>query len=969
MNPQAFVEKWQASPKREHVDAQPHFLDLCRLLDIEDPATADPVHEWFTFEKGATKTSGGSGWADVWRKGCFGWEYKSHKADLRKAYQQLLNYSVALENPPLLIVSDMERIVIHTNWTNTVQKVHELTLPDLMDAANRDRLRAVFTDPERFKPGQTRQRLTEQAAERFAALAQRLRKRGHDGQTVAHFVNRLVFCMFAEDVELLPGKMFQKMLELCQSAPEEFQPFAKDLFAAMKSGGRVGFERVEWFNGGLFDTDEALALEKADLADLLSAARLDWSEIDPSILGTLFERGLDPGKRSQLGAHYTDRDKIMMIVEPVVVRPLLAEWAEVKARIEASLGKAANAKAKATRTRGEKEAERLRTEFLERLAAFRVLDPACGSGNFLNLSLLALKDLEHRVNLEAEALGLPRGFPRIGPEAVKGIELNPYAAELARVSVWIGEIQWMRRNGFDAARNPILRPLGTIECRDAVLNPDGSRADWPEADAVVGNPPFLGNKRMISELGEEYTTALRQSWNGVPGGVDLVAYWVAAAWEAVEAGRTSRVGLVTTNSIRSGANRMVLASLATAGAIFEARSDEPWTVAGAAVRVSMVMFGAPEAGTADGKRLLDGEPVDRIAANLTTGIDLTGVARLRENRDVGFQGVIPIGPFFVSGDRARDWLRLPTNPNGQKNSLVIRPFVNGRDAVRRNEDRWIIDFGTDRSEEEAACFEKPFETLRSKFAEENSRRVAEGKPILRARETRALERWWIHQRPRRELREAIKGLTRYLATPETSKYRLFFWLPAASLPGHKLYAFGRDDDVFFGVLSSDFHEKWAELLGSRHGVGNDLRYTVTSTFETFPFPDGLTPDIPAADYAADPRAQPIAAAGARLNGSREAWLNPPDLVRRVPDVVPGYPDRILPRDDAAAKELKRRTLTNLYNARPAWLDHAHRALDEAVADAYGWGDDWRAGTLTDDGILARLFALNQTRAAAEKETV
>ena len=304
----------------------------------------------------------------------------------------------------------------------------------------------------------------------------------------------------------------------------------------------------------------------------------------------------------------------MMIVEPVVVRPLLAEWAEVKARVETALDKAANAKAKATRTRAENEAERLRTEFLERLSAFRVLDPACGSGNFLNLSLLALKDLEHRVNLEAEALGLPRGFPRIGPEAVKGIELNPYAAELARVSVWIGEIQWMRRNGFDAARNPILRPLDTIECRDAVLNPDGTRADWPEADAVVGNPPFLGGKLPRSGLSDDYIDLLFAAWKGrVRPEADLVLYWFAKAGEMLRAGRIGRFGLVATNSIRGGANRNTLKSTVGAGRIFEAWDDEEWTVEGAAVRVSLVCLD----GGGDAPVHLDGTPVAEIYADLT----------------------------------------------------------------------------------------------------------------------------------------------------------------------------------------------------------------------------------------------------------------------------------------------------------------------------------------------------------------
>jgi len=521
MGPQEFIAKYRDADLKERSASQSHFNDLCRLLGVEDPIAADPKGEWFTFEKGATKTSGGEGWADVWRKGCFAWEYKGKAANLDKAFDQLLRYSIALESPPLLITSDMDRIRIHTNWTNTVQTIHEIALEDLADAGKRDLLRQCFTDPEALRPTKTRQMLTEEAAREFAALAQRLRDRGHEPHAVAHFVNRLVFCMFAEDVNLLPDSIFTRMLEVSRAKPANFAGHAQTLFAAMKIGGMVGFEKVEWFNGGLFDDDDALPLEQADVDNLLAAARLDWSEIDPSILGTLFERGLDPDKRSQLGAHYTDRDKIMQIVRPVIVEPLEAEWAATKAQIETALAKAEAAKG-AARTRAEGEARRIMAEWRERLHRFRVLDPACGSGNFLYLSLLALKDIEHRANLEAEQLGLPREFPRLGPENVLGIELNPYAAELARVSVWIGEIQWMRRNGFAAATNPVLRSLDTIENRDAVLDEaTGQRALWPEADVVVGNPPFLGASRMISELGDAYTASLRKAWPQVPGFADL----------------------------------------------------------------------------------------------------------------------------------------------------------------------------------------------------------------------------------------------------------------------------------------------------------------------------------------------------------------------------------------------------------------------------------------------------------------
>ena len=698
--------------------------------------------------------------------------------------------------------------------------------------------------------------------------------------------------------------MFTRMLEQARQRPEKFAAFARALFRAMASGGDFGIEPVAWFDGGLFDDDRALPLERTEIETALAAAALDWAETDPSLLGTLFERGLDPAKRAQLGAHYTDRDKIMLIVEPVIVRPWLAEWETAKADITTALDRAAAATSKAARTRQRGRAERLLRDFLARLRAFTVLDPACGSGNFLYLALHALKDLEHRVQVEAEDLGFPRTFPVVGPANVKGIEVNAYAAELARVSVWIGEIQWMRRNGFPGSRDPILKSLDTIECRDAILTPEGGEPAWPEADVVIGNPPFLGYSPMRETLGDEYTNAVQKLYKkAVPAFADLVCYWFHKAGKLVMDGKLTRAGLVATNSIRGGRNRTVLDRIVDTAAIFDAWADEPWVVDGAAVRVSLICFRAKNAESAG---RLDGRAVPRINADLTAGVDITKAAKLARNRGVAFVGGMKKGSFDVPGDLARAWLDLPANPNGRPNADVLKPWFNGMDVTRRPQGKWIIDFGHETTEAAAALYEAPFAYVVEHVKPD---RYGNRRADLR-------QNWWRHDRSGQTMFKQVAALPRFISTPRVAKHRLFVWSDSHAYPDSAVIAIARADDTTFGILHSRFHEAWSLRLGTWLGVGNDPRYTPTTTFETFPFPTGLTPDIPATEYAEDPRATAIAEAAQRLVTLRDRWLNPPEWVEWIDEPVPGYPKRPVPRDDAAAEHLKARTLTNLYNTRP-----------------------------------------------------
>jgi SAM-dependent methyltransferase len=970
MRPGDFIRKWQAGSAahelNERAGAQAHFIDLCRVLGVPEPADPDA----YCFERGVARTGGAGlrtdGFADVWLRGCFAWEYKAPGKSLEGALKQLMMYALPLENPPLLVVSDRQRIEIHTHFTGTPSERHAFSLEDIARPEVQQRLRAIWQAPESFKPARSNRDITEEAARTFAGTAERLRAAGVPGETVSHFLTQCLFCFFAEDVGLLPDRLFERLVGV-MVAPERLRTQLRALFETMRDGGLFGVDDIAWFNGGLFKTIDVPVLAAQDVAALKAASNLNWSAIDATIFGTLFERGLDPAKRSQLGAQFTDAATIWRLVQPVVQRPLLAEWALQRASVEAALAKSKRHGDKAYR-----DAQAAFVGFLERLRAYRVLDPACGSGNFLYLALKCLKDIEHQVNLEAEALGLQRQHDVTGPHNVLGIEINEYAAELARVTVWIGELQWRIQRGYGFKLNPVLEPLDHIECRDAVLAADGNEAAWPAADVVVGNPPFVGVSRKRRELGDAYVEALDRVFTGrVPGGADLVCYWFEKARVAILSGSLKRAGLVATNSIRGGASRAVLRSIVRDSRIFDAWADEPWVNDGAAVRVSLVSFG-----DGSGTRL-DGRDVPQVYADLTApneagaSSDASQAQPLAANASASFQGASKKAKFEIDAELARRWLRAP-NPNGRPNSDVLKPWANGFDLSRGPQHQWIIDFGIERTEAESALYEAPF-----------AYSVVTVKPDRLKNNREAYRRfWWRFAEPRPGLRSALRPLPRFIATVAHSKHRFFVWLPVTTSPDQALITVARADDTTFGILHSRFHELWSLRLGT--SLEDRPRYTPTTCFETFPFPEGLTPAdtahqrteavdggalIPAGlPPALRAPAETIARAAKRLTDLRDAWLNPPEWTERVPEVIPlgmahsPYPDRIVPKP-GFEKELGKRTLTNLYNQRPAWLAQAHEALDAAVAAAYGWADYTPA--MTDDEILRRLLALNRERVEAE----
>ncbi|MCH8816966.1 MAG: class I SAM-dependent DNA methyltransferase [Chloroflexi bacterium] len=937
MTAHEFAKKWRASTLNESQGSVPHFEELCHLVGHKTPSEMDPNGSFFTYQRRVLQESEKMGFADVWLRGNFGWEYKSKGRDLDVAYKQLLQYRDNLANPPLLIVCDFDNIEVHTNFTGTVSQMYRVTLDHLADselavdgtALNGIQvIRACFDDYESLKPGQTTEALTQEAADRFGKLSESLRINwGNSDEQVAKFLTRLIFCMFASDVGLLPKGIISTMIRASRNAPgptPELSNRLASLFDVMRTGGLYGSDSILHFNGGLFNDAETLNLDGETMGELLRADELDWSDIEPSVFGTLFERILNPDKRSQLGAHYTSRTDIEQIVEPTLMWPLRSEWEEIEAEVDSLLGgKGAGEADNPARI----SAHALISGFLERLASTSVLDPACGSGNFLYVSLALLKELERRVIAFAAERQIFNVDYTAHPRQLFGIEKDPYAHRIASIVVWIGYLQWKRRNGrrFDD-ETPILQPLENIHQIDAIVDqsdPDHpAEPDWPDADVIVGNPPFIGSQFLRRELDKDgpYVDPLFAVWDGrVRHDADICCYWFEKARAMVETGRAKRAGLLATQGIRGWANRDTLRRIKESGDIFFAESDRPWKLDGATVRVSMIAF---DDGS-ETRRVLDRQDVEEINTDLTTGLDLTRAKSLKDNLRTCFQGPVIVGPFDVDASTAEYWLQQP-NPHRHPNSEVVLPVLNAADLTGRPRGRFIVDFQR-MPVEEAALYETPFEHVR-----------AHVKPLRdQNRSAQRRLRWWLHGAAGTALRKALVGRDRKLVTPRVAKYRLFTWVASDTVVTDAVVVFARDDDYFFGVLHSRPHELWARATGTQlRDVESGFRYTPTTTFETFPFPQ-----------PSEAQRSAIGEAARVLDEERENWLNPP------PDPDTG--------DIMTGVDLKKRTLTNLYNARPSWLQFAHERSDAAVLDAYGWPSD-----ITDEQILERLLDLNFEREPA-----
>lgn len=1005
MDIDTFIERWSAARGgAERANYQMFLTELCEALGLPrpDPASDDTRTNDYVFERGVKRRES-EGLAstlriDLYKRGCFILEAKqsraAHRDDgqgalfkadetastaasqgkwdvlMRNARRQAEDYVFRLPAdhaaPPFIIVCDVGYVFeVYADFSGSGRayshfpdrKGFRVRLEDLRDEKIVKRLKAIWTEPLSLDPTRESARVTRQIAERLAEVSKRLEKK-HPAEEVAHFLMRCIFTMFAEDVDLLPRGRFTALLKDQLDHPESFAPMLQALWKSMdapeyENRFYAGFGlHLRHFNGSLFKNAKAFPLGREEIGELLAASSHDWRYVEPAIFGTLVEQALEPGERRKLGAHYTPRSYVERLVEVTVMEPLRGDW-------NAALVKAGDA-----RERGEhKEAVAAVRAFHHQLCMTRVLDPACGTGNFLYVSLELMKRLEGEV-LEALAeLGETEGigFETVDPHQFLGIELNVRAAAIAELVLWIGYLQQHYRNSVEHPAEPILKAFGNIQQKDAVLTWDGypehqfemkdgvavqvypnaRRSKWPSAEFIIGNPPFSGVRTMRSSLGTEYVDALRGAYPVVPETADYVLYWWHVAAAETAAGRVRRFGMITTNSITQPYSRRVIRHHTSEAKnrvrMIFAVADHPWvdTSDGANVRVAMTVLekergqgGLVRLGRAEG----DGElvdvvvtPVVQISEALTSDLGLETTQVLKANKNMCFQGVVPAGDGFKL-----DAGQLDVLGNGADLSEVVRPYLIGKDLVQRLERRWIIDaFGLDAPDLRArypSVYSKLLETVRPERAS-NARKQYR-------------DLWWIFAEPRPAMRDALAELKTFIGTPYTSKHRVFTAVDATYLPDVMVYTIASDDPWLIAALSSSIHGLWAAKSGGT--LEDRPRYNKARTFDPFPFPD-----------PSDAIRTALRDLGEELDATRKTvQAEHPDLTLTglynvLEKVRAGTPL------DAKDQDVKER-------GRVLILKDLHDQIDRATADAYGWPHD-----LSDEQILERLVALNAERAAEE----
>lgn len=1035
----AFIQRWTPSGGAELSNYGDFIAELCALIRTEPPRPTQPDETKNTYVKEKAVSirhpdgSSSSGRIDCYKQGCFVLEAKQGvdavQGDLPllgltgdvpptrrkghgvrgskgwddamiRARGQAEKYAKALpEWPPFLIIVDVgHEIQLFAGFSRTGKDYthfpdassFRIRMQDLHRAEVRARLKAVWEDPMSLDPSRHAAKVTREIADRLARLAKSLEADGHSAQNVATFLMRCLFTMFAEDVELLPREGFRKELEGLLAHPQHVAPTLRALWKSMDEGGFCSVLRTDVlrFNGGLFAKADALPLTEAQLRLLIEAAGADWRDVEPAIFGTLLERALDARERHKLGAHYTPRAYVERLVLPTVIEPLREEWDAVKTGALGQDREAAVAEVRA---------------FHEKLCATRVLDPACGTGNFLYVTLELMKRLEGEVlDFLSNTLGERQDALALAghtddPHQFLGIEINPRAAAIAEMVIWIGYLQWhFRTFGKVRPAEPILKDFKNIENRDAILAydrveivkdekgkpvtrwdgvtmkkhpvtgedvPDEKArvevlnyvkprpAKWPKADYIVGNPPFIGNKRMRLALGDGYVETLRKVYKRIAESVDYVMYWWSIASEKILSGKAKQFGFITTNSITQTYNRRIVRDFIANdnGRILFSIPDHPWvdTTDGAAVRVAMTVGSRKKSDgvcktiksehiSSNGEYFVSfSDKVGRINEDLRAGVNVSSTFQLIANENISNQGVTPLGEGFrLFPD---DISAVPDNERA-----FIKKYVIGRDLTQKIEEKFIIDFyGTskDDAREKAPHL---YQIILDRVYPERAQ-----KERLSYRDN-----WWTFAEPRKVLRGALRGVSRYVATCRTAKHRLFTFLSGDVIPDAKIVAICLEDFWSLGTLSSKIHVVWATATGAWLGVGNDSNYNHAECFAKFPFPD------PPEDLK-----QRIRDLGERLDRFRkDRQAEHADLtLTQMYNVLERL--RELDRDptakplDAKEKAIHDKGLISV-------LRQIHDDLDRAVFDAYGWPHD-----LSDEGILERLVALNKERAAEEKRGI
>lgn len=1045
LSTQAFIDKWSGVEASELSTSQSFLLDLCRLLGVDAPHPTPEQDYMFerpiTFVHGDGSTSAGR--IDLYRRGAFVLESKKLRGPVQsrgfdeamlRARGQAEGYARALPasegRPPFVVVVDVgRRIELYSEFSRSGAtytpfpdpRSHRIALADLARHDVLERLRRVWSDPLSLDPSREAARVTRGIAARLAELARSLETARHAPELVAQFLMRCLFTMFAEDVGLLPTDAFRDLLDKHRDKPDVAMRMLGQLWRDMDSGGFSAAiaSDVLRFNGKLFKTPDTLPLDSAQIVLLVEAARAKWEHVEPAIFGTLLERALDPRERHKLGAHYTPRAYVERLVLPTVIEPLRGEWSDAQA---AALTLAAEGR--------HDEAVKTLRAFHHRLCNVRVLDPACGSGNFLYVTLEHLKRLEGEVLNALDELGFrqtglalageradAQAGETVDPHNLLGIELNPRAAAIAEVVLWIGYLQWhFRTRGNVNPPIPVVRDFRNIECRDAVLAyddvqfvtdergvpvtrwdgrtmkpspvtgepiPDESarvpleryvnprKAAWPQADFVVGNPPFIGSKRMRETLGDGYVDALQMAWPELPQSTDFVMHWWHHAALMTERGLLRRFGFITTNSLRQTYVRRAVEPHLQADpplSLVFAIPDHPWVDSedGAAVRIAMTVG---EAGKRVGRLVTVTEEREdaqdenddlvvatssktgRINADLSVGVDLTQAKSLLADDGLCSVGMKTIGAAFQLERKKAVDLGLGTVPNLDR---YVKPYINGRDFAGNARGIYVVDFFGLDAEEVRKRFPAAYQHL---FERAKPERDQNRNAIFR-------EKWWVIGHPRQQFREATKGLSRYIATIETSKHRFFGFLPIEVTPDSTLVTIAIEDAFALGILSSELHVTWALAAGGT--LEDRPRYNKSRCFDPFPFP-----------AATDKQQACIRALAEQLDAHRKR-----QQAAHADLTLTGMYNVLEKLRSGEALTAKERTIHE--HGLVSVLRQLHDDLDAAVLDAYGWADllpllrvahgndslaegssREDAKRAFDEAILERLVALNAERAAEE----